>query len=412
MPPKKYAYTTLAVLTGLNVLNYVDRSVLWAVQPLIKEEFGVSHAQIGLLTTTFLWSYMLAAPLIGYIGDRFPRKYIVGVGIIIWSGFTFLTAVTHSFNALMWRHIIVGIGEASYASIAPTLIADLFPIERRGRVLAVFSAGLPIGVAAGYVLGGSLGQHYGWRAPFMVAGIPGFLLAVAVMLLPEPRRGQTDTAASSLVRSTIPGLFRNGAFLFATFGLAMYTFAMGGLQAWMPTFLATVRGMTLESANTVFGAITVFNGLVATLIGGRLGDRWAERKQGGYYSFSGIVMFISVPLMMMAIYMTGRPMFPAITIAEFFLLLNTGPVNAALVNSVAANIRATALAVNILIIHLFGDAISPWLMGIIADRRSLPTSFWAAFIAAALSGILFTYGARFAPKIRGTNQLVETGSAK
>ncbi len=405
MPPKTYPYATLAVLTGLNVLNYIDRSVLWAVQPLIKEEFAVSNAQIGLLTSTFLWSYMCAAPLIGYLGDRFPRKFIVGIGIFIWSGFTFLTAVTHSFETLMWRHIIVGIGEASYAAIAPTLVADLFPVERRGRMLSIFSAGLPFGVAAGYILGGSLGQHFGWRTPFMVAGIPGFVLAVIVMLLPEPVRGQAETADSSPVRSTVFGLFRNGAFLCATLGLAMYTFAMGGLQAWMPTFLASVRGMSLAAANITFGAITCVNGIVATLIGGRIGDRLLPRYSGAYYTFSGIVMFVSIPLMVMAIYLTGRPMLPAISVAEFFLLLNTGPVNAALVNSVSANVRATALAVNILVIHLLGDAFSPWLMGAIADRTSLPTGFWAAFVAAGLSGALFMYGARFATKLKTATEI-------
>src|SRR5258707_4641939 len=168
MPPKTYPYATLAVLTGLNVLNYIDRSVLWAVQPLIKKEFAVSNAQIGLLPSTFLWSYMCAAALIGYLGDRFPRKFIVGIGIFIWSGFTFLTAVTHSFETLMWRHIIVGIGEASYAAIAPTLVADLFPVERRGRMLSIFSAGLPFGVAAGYILRGSLGQHFCSRTALIV----------------------------------------------------------------------------------------------------------------------------------------------------------------------------------------------------------------------------------------------------
>src|SRR5258708_34503913 len=120
MPPKTYPYVTLAVLTGLNVLNYIDRSVLWAVQPLIKEEFAVSNAQIGLLTSTFLWSYMCAAPLIGYLGDRFPRKFIVGIGIFIWSGFTFLTAVTHNFLTVIWRHILVGIRQTRHVALAPT----------------------------------------------------------------------------------------------------------------------------------------------------------------------------------------------------------------------------------------------------------------------------------------------------
>jgi predicted MFS family arabinose efflux permease len=401
MQPKLYPRLTLALLTGLNILNYIDRSVLWAVQPLVKQEFHVSDAQIGLLTTTFFWFYMCAAPAIGKLGDRYQRKHIIAVGIMMWSGFTLLTAVTHTFTELMVRHILVGIGEASYASIAPTLVADLFPLERRGRMLAIFSAGLPFGTAVGYVMGGFMGQHFhDWRPPFMVAGIPGFLLAVALWFLPELPRGRTDIVDASSVRTTIPDLFRNKAFMAATLGLAMYTFAMGGLQVWLPTFLTRVRPLSLGKATTIFGSITCFNGIVATLIGGWAGDRLLKRYYGAYYTFSGWAMFVSVPLMMMAIYLTGKIMFPAIFVAEFFLLLNTGPINAALVNSVAANIRATAMAVNIFLIHLLGDASSPYIIGKISDLTSLQTGFWATFVAAALSGVILIYGARFAPRFK------------
>lgn len=401
MAPKLYPRLTLALLTAINVLNYIDRSVLWAVQPLIKQEFHtVSDAQIGLLTTTFFWFYMCAAPFVGYMGDRYSRRHIISVGIMIWSGFTFLSAATHTFNELMIRHIVVGIGEASYASIAPTLVADLFPPERRGRMMAIFSAGLPFGTAVGYLLGGIMGQHFhNWRPPFLVAGIPGFLLAVAFWFLPEPPRGNTEVVDASAVRTTLPGLLRNGAFVTATLGLAMYTFAMGGLQAWIPTFLTRVRSLSLEKANLIFGAITIFNGIFATLIGGWFGDRLLKRYAGAYYSFSGVVMLISVPLMIMAIYLTGQVMFPAIFVAEFFLLLNTGPINAALVNSVGPAIRATAMAINIFVIHLLGDAFSPYLIGKISDVSSLQTGFWATFVAAGLSGVILIYGAKFAPRL-------------
>lgn len=404
MQPKLYPRLTLAILTGLNVLNYIDRSVLWAVTPLIKKEFShASDAQIGLLTTTFFWFYMCAAPFIGRLGDRYSRRHIISVGIMIWSGFTFLTAITHTFNELMVRHILVGIGEASYASIAPTLVADLFPVERRGRMLAIFSAGLPFGTAVGYLMGGAMGQHYqNWRPPFLVAGIPGFLLAVAFWFLPEPPRGRQDDPDTPAERrpffQLLPVLLRNGAFMSATLGLAMYTFAMGGLQVWIPEFLTRVRDLTLAKANIIFGAITCFNGIVATLIGGWIGDRLIKRYAGGYYTFSGAVMVVSVPLLIMAIYFTGSVMFPAMFVAEFFLLINTAPVNAALVNSVGPAIRSTAMAVNIFLIHLLGDASSPWVIGKISDLTTLQTGFWAAFVAAGLSGFILIYGARFAGK--------------
>jgi MFS family permease len=406
MQPKLYPRLMLALLTGLNILNYIDRSVYFGVQPLIQKEFGVNDAQAGWVNSAFFLSYLCTAPFVGYLGDRYSRKRIVAIGIFIWSGFTLLTGITHSYNGLLFRHIMVGIGEASYATIAPTLIADSFPLARRGRMLSIFSLGLPFGVALGYKLGGLFAAppHENWRLPFMVAGIPGFLLALILLMLPEPERGKTDSVTPSMVRSTLPSLLKNGAFMSATLGLAMYTFAMGGLQQWMPTFLSRVRSIPLHQANDIFSKMTGFNAIVATLIGGWIGDRLLKRYFGAYYTFSGWAMLVAVPLMVMAIYATGRPMLPAMFVAEFFLLINTGPLNAALVNSVDAKIRSTALAVNVVVIHLLGDVPSPPIIGWISDKTSsLQTGFCVTFVAAALSGLILVYGARHAPRPREQN---------
>jgi len=400
MQPKLYPRLTLALLTGLNVLNYIDRSVLFGVQPLIQKEFLVTDVQLGRLNSAFFLSYLCAAPLVGYLGDRYARRKIVAIGIFIWSGFTLLSGITHTYNELLFRHIMVGIGEASYAVIAPTLIADSFPLERRGRMLSIFNLALPFGTALGIVLGGNLGNHFGWRVPFMVAGVPGFLLALTLWILPEPERGKTDSLTISEVRSTLPGLLRNGAFVSATLGLGMYTFALGGLQQWMPTFLVRVRDISLDKATLIFGVMTGATAIVATLSGGWLGDRLLKRYYGAYYTLSGVAMLAAVPLMIVAIYMTGRPMFPAMCVAEFFLLLNTGPLNAAIVNSVSARIRSTALAVNVVVIHLLGDVPSPSIIGWISDKTSsLQKGFWVTFIAAALSGLILVYGSRYAPPL-------------
>src|SRR5205807_10199138 len=213
--------------------------------------------------------------------------------------------------------------------LAATWIADSFPLARRGRMLSIFNVAVPVGTALGYLLGGILGDHFGWRAPFMVAGIPGFLLALVLWFLPEPERGKADSVTAAEVRSTLPGLLRNGAFVSATLGLAMYTFALGGLQVWMPTFLSRVRDIPLKKADTIFGVMTLATAIAATLLGGWLGDRLLKRYFGAYYTLSGVAMLAGVPLMMVAIYMTGSPMFPAMCAAEFFLFLNTGPLNAA-----------------------------------------------------------------------------------
>lgn len=402
MPPKLYPRLLLAVLTGLNILNYVDRNVLFAVVPDLKSEFSVSDGQIGTLTTAFFFTYMFAAPLIGWLGDRFPRRSLVVVGIFIWSGFTFLTWFVHDYNQLLFRHAIVGIGEASYATIAPTLIADSFPPLKRGRMLSIFYLGLPVGSAAGYFIGGYVAHYFGnWRAPFMAAGIPGFVLAILLWLLPEPPRGQHEEHAPVDVWTLLRGLARNGAFITATLGMAMYTFAIGGMQAWIPTFLQRLRGLDVETANIDFSYIVVINGIGATLLGGWIGDRLLKRYFGAYYTFSGVAMLIAVPFMVAAIYTRGRLMFPAIFVAVFFVLVGTGPSNAAVVNSVSASIRSTALAVNVFVIHLLGDAVSPRLIGGLSDRTgSLQTAFWAAFAAAGISGVILLYGARFAPRFK------------
>jgi MFS family permease len=381
MPQKTYPYLMLAVLTGLNILNYIDRNVLFAVQSEVKKEFMVSDYKIGVLTSAFFYTYMVAAPLIGWLGDRVRRKHIVVIGVFIWS---------------------VGIGEASYATIAPTLIADSFPLMRRGRMLSIFFLGLPVGSAAGYFVGGYLAHTFGsWRVPFMAAGIPGFILALVLWMLPEPERGQHEEHAPTDGWTQLLGLVRNGAFITATLGMAMYTFAVGGMQVWIPTFLVRLRGMDLKSANIDFAVVTIVNGIGATLLGGWIGDRLLKRYFGAYYTFPGIAMLIAVPLMVAAIYTTGSLMFPAIFAAVFFILIGTGPTNAALVNSVSASIRSTALAVNVFVIHLLGDAFSPTLIGRISDRTgSLQKAFWVAFAAAGLSGIILIYGARFAPRLK------------
>jgi len=397
---KLYPRTALVLLTALNLLNYIDRSVLFAVQPLVQAEFHRSDADFGLLTSAFFIFYMVAAPVMGPLADRYSRKLIIVAGAVLWSGATLLTAVTHSFQTLLVRHTLVGIGEASFVTIAPTFVVDLFPEERRGRVLGVFYLTIPVGTALGYLIGGYLGPRFGWRAPFYVGAIPGFVLALALLFIPEPPRGQFDSLRETPERATIWGLARNPAFWTATLGMATMTFALGGLQVWMPTFLSRVRGYSLESANKIFGAMIAFDGTVASLAGGWLGDRLLPRHRSAYYSVSAVSMALGVPVMIIALFTTGRAMLPAILVAGFLLLLNTAPLNAAVINSVGAHIRATAIAVNIFTIHLLGDALSPWLIGKISDRSSLESGFASAVVAMVLSSAILFYGMRFAPPMR------------
>ena len=403
-PAKLYPRTALVLLTALNLLNYIDRSVLFAVQPLVQGEFGLSNVQVGYLTSAFLGFYMIAAPFTGPVADRYSRKRIIILGAVFWSALTLLTAFTHTYGELLVRHTLVGVGEATFVTIAPTFVADLFPENRRGRIFGVFYLAIPVGTAAGYLLGGHLGPIYGWRFPFYIAAVPGFLLALAMGFIPEPPRGQYDTVRETAERGTFWGLARNPAFWTATLGMAAATFSLGGIQVWMPTFLSRARGYTLQSANLTFGTMVVVDGILASLAGGWLGDRLLPRMKGSYYFVSALSMGLGVPFMIVALFSPGRLMLPAIAISAFLLLLNTSPLNAALVNSVGIQVRATAIAVNIFIFHLLGDVPSPTLMGYVADRRSLQSAFILPVIAMAVSSAILFYGMRFAPALSQQGQ--------
>jgi len=321
-----------------------------------------------------------------------------------------LTAVTHTYNELLIRHTLVGIGEATFVTIAPTFVADLFAESKRGRILGIFYLAIPVGSAAGYLLGGHLAPQHGWRFPFYIAAAPGFVLALMVLFLKEPERGQFDSLEETPERGTIVGLARNPAFLTAALGMAAMTFSLGGIQVWMPQFLYSERHYSLEKANLIFGIIVVVDGILASLIGGWLGDYLLPRMKSSYYFVSAVGMALGVPFMIVALFVQGSLMFPAIGIAAFFLLLNTSPLNAAIMNSVGAHIRATAIAVGIFIYHLLGDVPSPTMMGWVADRRSLQTAFVLPVVAMVVSAAILFYGMRFAPAVRVDQKSAPVGA--
>jgi len=226
------------------------------VQDLVKAEFHRSDAAFGLLTSVFFIFYMCAAPFMGPLSVKFSRKAVIVAGALIWSVATLLTAFTKNFDELLIRHTLVGIGEASFVILSPTFVADMFPEEKRGRVMGVFYLAIPVGTALGYLLGGFLGPKYGWRMPFYVGAAPGVFLAFLLLFVPEPPLGQFDDAQHKAPeRDTLKGLARNPAFLTATFGMAMMTFALGGLQVWMPTFLHRAHGYSLLEANIILASV-------------------------------------------------------------------------------------------------------------------------------------------------------------
>ena len=385
----------LAVLTLINLVNYVDRYVVPALSESLKHsELHPTDEQLGWLMTGFILVYMVVSPLFGALGDRRSRPRLLALGVGVWSAATVLAGFARSFASLFAARAAVGVGEAAYGTISPSLIADYYPREKRGRVFAIFYAAIPVGSALGYVLGGLVDRHFGWRAAFFVAGAPGLLLALLCLRLADPPRGAQDEPTapgpSKGTLATYLGLVRNLSYVLTVLGYAAYTFAIGGLAAWMPSFLERVRGVPREDSTIQFGAIVVVTGFVGTFAGGFLGDWLLRYTKQAYLYISGVATLLACPLAWLALTAPSPSVYlPCIVAAEVLMFASTGPINSAIVNVVAPTERATAVALHIFVIHILGDVPSPVLIGRISDRSSLGQALTIVPIAILVGGAIW-----------------------
>jgi MFS transporter, Spinster family, sphingosine-1-phosphate transporter len=393
----------LFVLTLVNLFNYLDRFVVSALVESLKNDpqLHLSDAELGALATGFIVVYMLTSPIFGTLGDRGKRPRLIALGVAVWSVATALGGLARSFAALFAARSAVGVGEAAYGTVSPALLADYFPAERRGRVFAVFFAAIPIGSAAGYVLGGLVDHHFGWRTAFFVAGLPGLLLAWMTSRLADPPRGAQDggnfhahAAAGRTAAASYAALLRNVPYVLTVLGYAAYTFALGALAFWTPAFLERERGLERLDATVQFGAIVVVTGFVGTFFGGWLGDRLLPRFRQSYLWVSGVSTLAAVPFAWIAFTAHDRAVYTAaIVVAEILVFMSTGPVNSAIVNVVEPDRRATAVALSILAIHLLGDVPSPPLIGFLSDSSSLGRAMLLLPAAFAVSGLIWLFAA-------------------
>jgi MFS family permease len=394
------AFITLTLLIGLNLLNYIDRYILPGVQSLVQKEFGWHDEQIGALTTAMFIVYMLCAPLTGWLGDHMSRKPLIVAGAVLWSILTLSTAWVHDYWSMYVRHALVGVGEASFGIFAPAVLADFYDERSRNRILSIFYLAIPVGAAIGYTAGGVLGSMYNWRTPFFVCAIPGLIIAALYGVFGrEPQRGSSDSLKATSDRSTVSGLFRNPAFLTATFGLAMLTFAMGGISNWIAVFLERFAGMSTAQAGTWVGAITVIDGIAGTAVGGFIAQRWLKTNHKALYLLSFWSVVLTIPFGALVFFGPRSWALPSLFAAEFFLFLNTGPLNTAIVNSVSAPVRATAISVNLFCIHFFGDTFSPQIIGAVSDRTNLRLALGVTLVSLLVSAVILGSGARFAPRL-------------
>jgi MFS transporter, Spinster family, sphingosine-1-phosphate transporter len=393
------ALGTLILLVGLNLLNYIDRYILPGAQPLIQREYGWNDQQMGALTTAMFFTYMFVAPATGWLGDRFSRKPLIIAGAVLWSLATLATAWVNDYWTLYLRHALVGVGEATFGIFAPAVLADFYPERDRNRILSIFYTAIPVGAALGYLAGGQLGTLWGWRRPFFLCAIPGLVIAALYGWLGrEPVRGSSDHIQATRNRATVRGLFTNPAFLGATFGLAALTFAMGGISTWVPTFLHRFAGLSVAEASQTVGAITVVDGIAGTVIGGWVAQRWLRSDHRALYLLSFWSVALTLPCGALVFFGPPHWAVPALFAAEFFLFLNTGPLNTAIVNSVSGPVRATAVSFNLFCIHAFGDTFSPQIIGAISDRTgNLRLGLGATLLSLVVSCIILRIGSRYAP---------------
>src|SRR5277367_5459106 len=398
----------LAVLSFVNLFSYLDRYVLSAlIESLKHSDLALSDANLGSLMSGFLVVYTLTAPIFGALGDRRSRPRLIALGVACWSFATALSGFAGSYLTLLAARASVGVGEAAYVTIAPSLLSDYFPVRQRGRVMAIFFCAIPVGSALGYVVGGLVDKHYGWRAAFFVAGIPGLLLAALCLLLRDPPRGLQDSGAPPAAApaptarratlgkdtwQTYRRLKLNKAYVLTVLGYAAYTFGLGGLAFWMPAFLERAHGIPRSEATVSFGTIVVITGFVGTFAGGWLGDYCAKYSQRAYLWLSSIATLVAAPFVWFALTAQSHTLYIACMVAaQFLMFLSTGPINAATVNLVPAADRATAIAVEVFIIHLLGDVPSPPLIGAISDHSSLAQAVKIVPIAVVIGGCIWAW---------------------
>ncbi|MGO8688688.1 MAG: spinster family MFS transporter [Thermoguttaceae bacterium] len=403
----------LLLLLSMNLLNYIDRYVLAAVEPEIRQDLlhagrNDPHARTktGLLSTAFLISYMLASPLFGWLGERRSRWRLIAVGVGLWSLASGASGLAATFVLLLLTRCLVGVGEAAYGPVAPTIIADFYPVAKRGQVLSWFYMAIPVGSALGYVLGGYMAAVHrdaqSWRWAFYAVVVPGLLLGLWSLWMREPHHGASEDLAprppGHARWKDYRSLLQTPSFVLNTLGMTAMTFATGAVAWWMPEYLEShhlrwICGKIEPVA--FFGLLTAVAGVVGTLAGGIVGDACRTRWPGSYFLVSGVTMLACVPCVLLFLVTPFPAAWVFVFVAEFLLFFNTGPTNTILANVVHPAIRSTGFAVNILIIHMLGDAISPPLIGAVADRfDSLRVGFVAVSMFILLGGVFWLLGAR------------------
>ncbi|UQA62125.1 spinster family MFS transporter [Polyangium aurulentum] len=402
----------LALLTILNLLNYFDRFVVNAVGPRIQEHLGISTSQLGLVASVFMVGYLVTSPIFGWLGDRYPRKGLIATGVGVWSLATIASGFAPSLAPLLASRAVVGVGEASYAALSPTIIDDVAPRDSKNRWLGVFYVAISVGSALGVLVGGMLERWFGWRNAFFIAGGPGLVAALVTLLVAEPARTTRETRAKSegAVASFVAdqrALAKRRLYVLTVLGYTAQTFALGGFIFAAVPFLYRKHCLDLHVADFSFGALTVVTGIIGTAVGSVIADRVpGEDRVRASLLVCAVSSLLGTPLAFAAILAPTSTGFLALLgLCEVFVFASMAPTNFALLHSVPPALRAGAMATSIFVIHALGDVLSPPLVGAVSDAfgdgitqcsssKGLVLGMLILPVALGLSSVLWWIGAR------------------
>jgi MFS transporter, Spinster family, sphingosine-1-phosphate transporter len=369
-----YARYVLAVMVGINFLNYMDRYVAASVAPTIQKELHISDSAIGFLGTAFLLVYALAAVPFGFWGDRGTRKTVIGVGVAIWSVATLFTGFARSYAQLFASRAVVGVGEASYYPAGTSLLSDFFGKEQRSRVAAIWGAGATVGIAVGYAGGGILADKLGWRAAFFFAAVPGLIFAALAFALREPLPGAAEATGRAVAKTADASLRKflellKIPTLRATIvAQTLLYFVLASNAFWLPTYLQRRFEMTASGAGLLSGGVIVAGGVVGILAGGWLADRRAKTHPAAHLEV-GIAGFLAGAVLIAVAILSPFPIFvPAFLATVVCLYLYQGPFTAVAQNVVSPALRASSVTLLLFIAHVAGDSHSPFDVGLISDH--------------------------------------------
>jgi MFS family permease len=360
-------------LFAINAMNFFDRQILGAVGEPIRKEFGLSDASLGALGTAFTLLYAFVGVPLGRLADKRQRKGILSAGVFVWSLMTAASGVATNFWQIFVLRLGVGVGEASCAPAATSLIGDLFPASKRAKALSIFMLGLPVGVALSFAVSGIVARQYGWRAAFLVAGIPGILCAIAVLFIKEPQRGATETHNIGTERragSPYKLVLSSPTMLWLIASGALHNFNMYAIGAFITPFLMRYHGADIQTANFVSMVIYGLLGAPGLLLGGFIGDAAMKRRKDGRMLVGTFAILGSVPFIILAL---GRP---GGDFTGFLVLMGVGcalmyfyysTVYSTIQDVVEPGLRGTAMSLYFMAMYLLGASLGPYAIGLISD---------------------------------------------